>query len=184
MKNYLFSILFLAGTAATAQIQTEYYSTGKKRCEGAYVPSSGSGTKVIMASDGSSRPDPSQTKTGNWTYWYEAGTKSAEESYAAGNSTGVWKTWYPDGTQSSEINYTAGTAVFWFPNGNKQSEGGILQNRVFNGSWTAWYDNGVKSYDGNYKNGKKDGDWKWYDTSGKQTLVENYSQDVLKDSKK
>ena len=164
-------------------MQTDYYSNGVKKSEGAFVSTSKS-ANVIKASDGSSRPDPSQPKTGKWEYWYDSGAKSAEENYNSGVTSGIWKTWYSAGAQSSEINYSTGKATFWYPNGKKQSEGSMLVNRIFDGSWTFWFDTGVKNGEGNYVSGKKNGVWKWYDASGNLTSTETYNMDVLVDSKK
>lgn len=184
MKNYLIGLLMVAGTAVSAQVQTDYYSNGVKRSEGAFAATAAKSNKVVLASDGSSRPDPSQTKTGKWEYWYDSGVKSAEENYTSGSTSGTWKTWYPAGLQSSEINYTTGKATFWYPNGKKQSEGMMLVNRVFDGKWTFWFDSGVKNGEGNYVGGKKDGVWKWYDSTGKQISTETYNMDALIDSQK
>ncbi len=184
MKNLFLSTAVLFSTFVSAQVQTDYYSNGKKKSEGAYLVAATPGAKVVMASDGSSRPDPSQEKVGKWSYWYDSGKLSSEENYTAGTTSGIWKTWYPSGLQSSEINYTNQTAVFWYPTGKKQSEGGMLANRTFNGQWTAWHENGQKSYSGNYLNGKKEGEWNWFDAAGKQTTKDTYSNDVLIDSQK
>lgn len=184
MKLSILAAALFFTSATFAQVQTDYYANGKKRSEGVYASPSGSNANVIMASDGSSRPDPSQAKQGKWTYWYDTGKVSAEESYTSGTTSGIWKTWYPNGLLSSEINYTAQTAVFWYENGKKHSEGKMLPNRIFDGKWMGWHDNGSKSYEGNYKDGKKEGQWNWFDAKGKQTSSENYSNDVLIDSKK
>jgi antitoxin component YwqK of YwqJK toxin-antitoxin module len=184
MKNFFISAAFLISTLANAQLQTDYHSNGKKKSEGAFVASTSTSSKVVMASDGSSRPDPSQEKIGKWSYWYDSGKMSAEEYYTAGTTSGIWKTWYPNGVQSSEINYTNQTAVFYHQNGKKQSEGGMLANRVFNGQWTAWHENGQKIYTGTYLNGKKEGVWNWFDANGKQTTKDTYANDVLIDSQK
>lgn len=179
-----FAVLVFISASAVAQMHTEYYSNGKKQSEGAYDATTNTVAKVVYASDGTTRPDPSQTKIGKWSYWYDDGKPSAEEHYQGGSTTGIWKTWYPSGVQSSEINYTSSKAVFWYQNGKKQSEGAILSNRVFDGAWTAWFETGVINYEGSYVNGQKHGTWKWYDVSGKLTLIETYANDVLVSSVK
>ena len=139
---------------------------------------------MVVASDGSTRQAPTQTKNGLWAYWYDSGIKSAEENYSNGVTAGVWKSWYDDGSKSSEISYTSGTATFWYKNGKKQSEGLILENRVFDGKWTGWYETGMKSYEGNYRLGKKEGEWNWFDASGKQTSKQTFKNDALLDTQK
>ena len=183
MRKLIFIASICIAQLADAQVQTEYYSNGKKKSEGEYL-SSGTGTSVVFASDGSTRQSPVQTKKGSWNYWYDSGIKSSEESYTNGVSSGVWKTWYPDGVKSSEINYASHKATFWYKNGIKQSEGEMLENRVFNGKWTGWQENGVKSYEGNYLNGKKEGDWNWYDSAGKLASKQIFKNDELLDTQK
>lgn len=57
-----FAVLVFISASAVAQMHTEYYSNGKKQSEGAYDASANTVTKVVYASDGSTRPDPSQPK--------------------------------------------------------------------------------------------------------------------------
>ncbi len=183
MKKGFLAVCLFFYFNSNAQVQTEYFSNGKKKSEGEYSNTNG-GASLVYASDGSTRQAPSQTKTGTWNYWFDSGLKSAEESYINGQTSGIWKSWYPDGKASVEINYTTGKASFWYKNGAKQSEGDMLPNRIFSGKWTGWFENGNKSYEGNYKDGKKEGEWNWFDESGKLTHTQNYKQDVLLENQK
>lgn len=177
MKKSLLLVFTFSTFVAFAQVQTEYYTNGKKQSEGSYVNGSSSG--VVVASDGSTRPAPNQPKNGAWNYWYDNGAKSAEENYTNGVSSGLWITWYPSGNKSSEINYTSGNAVFWYDNGKKQSEGSMVENRVFNGKWIGWHENGAKSFEGTYNFGKKDGEWFWFDENGKAVSKQIFKNDQL-----
>lgn len=183
MKNMFFALGISICCLANAQVQTEFYANGNKKSEGEYAAST-VGVNLVVASDGSTRQAPTQLKNGTWNFWYETGLKSAEETYTDGATTGIWKSWYPDGAKSAEINYVSGKATFWHPNGKKQSEGEMLQNRTFNGKWIGWTEGGVKSYEGNYVMGKKEGEWYWYDESGKLTSKQIYANDVLIDTQK
>lgn len=177
MKKAVLVLFTFSSFLTHAQVQTEYYPNGKKQSEGNYV--NGSSAGVVVASDGSTRQAPNQAKSGVWNYWYESGTKSAEENYTNGVTSGLWRTWYPSGNKSSEINYTSGNATFWYDNGKKQSEGNMVENRTFNGKWIGWHENGAKSFEGTYVFGKKDGEWLWFDENGKAVTKQTFKNDEL-----
>jgi antitoxin component YwqK of YwqJK toxin-antitoxin module len=50
---------------------------------------------------------------------------------------------------------------------------------VKQGSYFMYYQNGKLQVSGNYKNGQKNGDWKYYDESGKLIRTEKYSDGKL-----
>ena len=83
MKSVLLLIGIYCCQVVSAQVQTEYFGNGKKKSEGAYVAAP-TGISVVVASDGSTRQAPTQTKNGPWVYWYDSGIKSAEGSRNGG----------------------------------------------------------------------------------------------------
>lgn len=55
-----------------------------------------------------------------------------------------------------------GKWTYWYENGNKWSEGNYKEG-VDNGLKTVWYENGEKYYEGKMKDGNRVGVWKFWD---------------------
>lgn len=66
-------------------------------------------------------------------------------------------------------------AAFYYPNGQKSSEGKLVNNKP-DGYWKTYYETGIVKSEGNRKNFQLDSTWKFYDESGKLTLEINYQQ--------
>jgi antitoxin component YwqK of YwqJK toxin-antitoxin module len=64
-------------------------------------------------------------------------------------------------------------STFTFPNGNKSSEG-FLVNGKPDGYWKTYYENGNLKSEGNRKNFELDSIWKFYEETGKLKLEINY----------
>ena len=180
MKRFFFLIIAISSNLVFAQVHTEYYENGSKRCEGEYLNATKS-IKLTYASDGSSRPDPTLLKTGNWKYWYDNGIQSADEHYnQSGLPDETWKSWYTNGNLSSEINYSTQNAVYFYLSGQKKSEGKILNNSARDGQWLFYNETGILSGDALYKNGLKVGTWHYFDAAtGKEVRSEEYNNDLL-----
>lgn len=65
-----------------------------------------------------------------------------------------------------------GPWTFWFPNGQKRSEGAFAADQR-DGMWTWWHPNGQKWIEGIYVMGKKSGPWSWWDDKGKLEKTED-----------
>lgn len=168
MKKIVLSIaLFSFLMAANAQsVKTERYANGNKKSEGMVI-----GDAQIdntASKEAQARQAASITKDGNWTTWFENGTVRSEEHYNKGAMVGAWKFYYEDGKTESDINFETGKAVYFFKNGNKQSEGGISNGMVTTGKWTGYHENGQKNFEGSYNaQGQKVGQWNWWDDQGR-----------------
>lgn len=93
------------------------------------------------------------------------------------NSNDIWivNDYYADGDiiqmsgsyLDKRFKTKAGVFIYYFPNGNKQSEGPYVNNNQ-SGEWTNWYDNGKIKDKGSFdENGKKEGAWsEWYKSGG------------------
>jgi antitoxin component YwqK of YwqJK toxin-antitoxin module len=64
-------------------------------------------------------------------------------------------------------------SVFNFPNGNKSSEGYLVDGKP-DGYWKTYYENGNLKSEGNRKNFELDSIWKFYEETGKLKLEINY----------
>jgi len=64
--------------------------------------------------------------------------------------------------------------VFYYANGEKSSEGFLVNNRP-DGYWKTYYENGLIKSEGNRKNFELDSLWKFYNEEGNISLEINYS---------
>ena len=173
MRKVFFLASFLYSVAAFAQIKTVYYpGTQQKMYEGNLLGAS----PQILSPSFESLPKDQQdqllrttARDGVWNYWYPNGTLQRVEEYSNGLMTGKWYGYFDNGKQTHQIDFTTGKAVYYFSNGQKQSEGKMLSDMVQEGPWIGWYQHGVKNFEGNYVNGVKDGLWLWYDIKGRKT---------------
>ena len=74
--------------------------------------------------------------------------------------------------QGNQINPN-GYNVFYYPNGQKSSEGTMLKGKP-DGYWKNYYENGILKSEGNRKNFQLDSLWRFYDEKGKLVLEINY----------
>ncbi|PKP52213.1 MAG: hypothetical protein CVT92_10085 [Bacteroidetes bacterium HGW-Bacteroidetes-1] len=65
--------------------------------------------------------------------------------------------------------------VFYYPDGNKSSEG-FLVHKMPDGYWKTYFETGTLKSEGNRKNFELDSLWKFYDESGNLTLEINYQK--------
>lgn len=61
-----------------------------------------------------------------------------------------------------------GLWVFWFKNGNKQTEAWFV-NDIQQGEQVVYRENGQVYYKGNFENGKRTGEWNFFDNEGNLT---------------
>ena len=74
--------------------------------------------------------------------------------------------------QTNKIN-PDGYNIFYYPNGNKSSEG-TMRNGKPDGYWKNYYENGILKSEGNRKNFLLDSTWNFYDETGRLLLQINY----------
>lgn len=169
MKKYIFFLLLVISGFSNAQTKTTFYANGNKMSEGSFInpdPLIFSTEFDTFEKEKQERIFANSKKDGAWKKWYENGTICSEEMWSNGKMIGHWKQFNKDGKLFSEINYGSGISTFYYPTGEKESQGLILENHILEGEWVGFHENGKMSFKGNYKAGKKDGIWIFYDTNG------------------
>lgn len=143
-------------------------------------------------------------ENGKCTYWYENGNKQSEFNLKNGIQEGLRTEWYSNGNKKGEVNFVKGIengvktyyyesgskmktetyvdgklngiTIDYAKNGNKISEC-TYENGILVGPYKEWYDNGKPKFEGQFKNGRKNGDWTFYDLSGKP-INGKYKNDI------
>jgi antitoxin component YwqK of YwqJK toxin-antitoxin module len=182
MKKVLVTFLAVAAyviCSAQSKVKSEYWPNGTKMSEGAY------NKEVSIAANASKAEIATKTqdvyKVGKWIFWHQNGQLAGEQYYGNnGEMIGLWKTWYDNGQMESEIDLNAQKATYWFKNGQKAREGGMLPNMIMVGKWVYYHEGGTKNAEGAYdNNGQRTGEWLWYDDKGNV-----YSKEVFKNGVK
>lgn len=83
------------------------------------------------------------------------------------------------GKGNLENGMRTGKWIYWFPNGNIQTEG-VYVNGALEGLQTVYFPNGNIYYKGNYINGKRIGIWEFFDENGNLTGVKDFSSSQSK----
>lgn len=83
--------------------------------------------------------------------------------------TGTYK------SRNSEIRH--GHFIYYYENGNKQSEGEYLNDKK-TGIWSGWYESGELKYRGNYITNYMDGLWQYWHKNGKKKAEGNFLSNV------
>jgi len=78
--------------------------------------------------------------------------------------------------QSGDTLVTDGKVTFYYPNGQKSSEG-TMHNGKPDGYWKTYYENGKLKAEGNRVNFELDGLWKFYDDSSRLKVTIDYKND-------
>lgn len=87
--------------------------------------------------------------------------------YKKGKLNGKTTDYYEDGNILSKGDFDNGLGfiTYFFPNGTKQKEGEIENNKE-HGFWTYYFENGKIKSQGSFRNGKMDGPYKVYGVDG------------------
>ena len=174
---------------------TDYYMSGKIAMIGQYINGRRSGSftwyyengdymetgnyKSGEYSIGSTWDEQGNTKVidgdGEFIDYYYNKQKKSNGYYKKGQKTGTWNYWYKNGKKKEKIEYKDGVEniiAAWDKGGKPLVESGV-------GEYTGYHDNGVKKITGMYRNGKKEGEWKWWDEQGKQKTIAQYENGLL-----
>jgi antitoxin component YwqK of YwqJK toxin-antitoxin module len=186
MLQKLLIILILAPLCCAAQMFTSYYPNGNKCMEGILIDAD----PAVFTADFAQKPKMEQARyiatakrDGKWQQWYENGNISSIEFYNAGIMVGNWKQYLMDGTLTADIHFGSKT-TFYHNNGQKESEGILLTNYVYEGAWRGWFANGNLNFEGSYQGGMKEGNWIWYREDGTKDMVQVYRQGELVEEKR
>jgi antitoxin component YwqK of YwqJK toxin-antitoxin module len=110
---------------------------------------------------------------------YKNATVKRQGYYHENKKTNTWKTWSDDGRLTDSFvylnGYVTGIGLSW------DKEGHIIDSLMFgqngDGISHGYWSNGNFSQRGAYKQGKKDGLWTYYRSSGKKSQEVNYVAD-------
>ena len=102
-----------------------------------------------------------------WVRLFDSnGKKIEEKKFKNGKLHGDWEGWYSDGSKKFIKKYRNGMLRAkqreWYPNGELLKVI-IYELGVINGVYNEWWNNGEKMLEGQYKDGKKRGQWTYYD---------------------
>ncbi|MCC6817837.1 MAG: hypothetical protein IT245_02960 [Bacteroidia bacterium] len=124
------------------------------------------------------------TRTGQFTYYFENGEKASEGEYLDGKRDGKWSFWYKDGQLKQEGLYEKdereGEWNRFHRNGTLKYKATYKGGDIL-GKFESVFDNGDKDETANYEKGKLDGEFMlYYFNSGSKVRVKgNYSKDSL-----
>ena len=103
-------------------------------------------------------------RTGQWTWWYPTGQMSQQGSYLNGQKTGTRTFYYEDGSRMAEECHGTGVSRSWYRNGDLKSEVNV-ENGKKNGLYRSWHDNGQVEEEITYVNGSREGETsQWHNT--------------------
>lgn len=125
----------------------------------------------ILAQPNVNKEDDQGLKTGKWIGYQESGKKRYEGTFRDGYEIGTFKFWNNHGHIASELIYSQkgefAQAKIFYNNGVVKAEG-QFHNRKKHGLWK-FYTNLPRKLqkEESYKDGKKDGPWRVYYSSGK-----------------
>jgi antitoxin component YwqK of YwqJK toxin-antitoxin module len=139
------------------QRYTEWYSNGQK-------------SREFIRSSEKKHPPVLTIKT-----WYYKG-----QLMSVTNEAGLGKRFYKDGSLKALISSTQ-TIDYW-KNGKQQAVWPLDRGRKgFNldGEWKGWHKNGHLGIKGQYTNGRKNGPWYYYDSTGYEEKIEFYHKGKL-----
>ena len=90
--------------------------------------------------------------------------------------------YYEDGQKRVEGHFNAdglkdGKWIYWYPNGNKWSEG-YFSEGLNHKKRTTYHENGEKHYEGKYDMGQRTGLWKFYSDEGKLLKEIDYDKEL------
>jgi hypothetical protein len=108
---------------------------------------------------------------GLWTVYHVNGALAAKGKMYEGAKDGVWKTWTPEGRLLSEVTYESRRIERTLP---MFGMGGIAPApavvfdyvTVLQGPARAWHANGQLKLDGHFESDRRQGEWKFNDSSG------------------
>lgn len=140
--------------------------------------------KLQMEGHYRSKKCESDSRTGQFTYYFENGEKNSEGEYVDGKRDGKWTFWYKDGQLKSEGLYEKDEREGeWIRN----HRNGALKYKVtykggeIVGQYIDYFDNGDKHEVSNHDKGKLNGEFELYYDGGGQKLKTkgNYLKDSL-----
>ena len=120
---------------------------------------------------------------GEWTYWYDNGTKNRVVTYKNGYPDGAWEAYRADGTLQAKREFKNGKregewAVF-DDTGNQPLRIEHYKDGKADGEWKLWFPSGQLNREMEFSGGKRDGKVVEYREDGSKALEGNYKDGVL-----
>ena len=110
---------------------------------------------------------------GKYTSWYKGGIiKEKNGDYLNNKKHNKWTYWSDKGQKIEEANYNNGihngAHIQWFDDKSDQHKKFHVNYKdgKKDGSWHFWYSTGIDSIQSHYKNDVKDGHWIWWRSNG------------------
>jgi len=159
-----------------------YYETGNLKMRGILRQNSNYGVWEYFFESGQKSMEGminGKLKEGEWKVYYESGVLKETGSYVANKREGIWKTYFEDGVVRGEIEYSDdhGRYTEYFHSGKVMAEGPRAGNKNV-GHWRYFAEEGgALQSEGDFVNGKKEGEWKFYYSSGKLSSIGKYEND-------
>jgi len=120
---------------------------------------------------------------GRWISWHPSGGKSIEATYRAGELVGPFQMWSETGQLLYAGTHDArgemdGEWTRWWPNGNRRAQWEMRHGRP-HGPVAAWREDGSRNFAGRREDGRREGEWIWWDASGAEIARCRYARDVV-----
>lgn len=146
----------------------------------------GEGPFWVRRADGSLRIWGNQRdgKTdGRWIQWHPSGGKSIEATYRGGELVGPFQMWDEEGHlvyagTHDEGGEMDGKWTRWWPNGKRRMQW-VMRHGRGHGAIEAFWEDGEKRFEGRREAGKREGEWTWWDATGKEVARCRYADDAV-----
>ena len=172
MKYIVIILLLVIICACNSKIKREYYSNGIEKEEYSFINNRFEGVYKTWYSNGNPQSVGKYSDgkmDGEWKLFYSNGRIQSIQKYKVGKLTNI-NSWSIEGVQ--EIINGTGVANLFDTNGKLLSRMSY-KNNVLDGKCETWY-NGIKATEIYYKDGKRTGEWSYWNEIGKLIKTERY----------
>lgn len=133
--------------------------------------------KGVLTAEGKYK---NQKREGLWLFYYK-GKKIIEETYKNGLKNGISKAFFENGQVADERNWEMdvenGVWRQYYPSGKLKLETRV-DNGIRNSVYYTYYENGRFEVQGHYKNDRMEGEWVYFDNSGKEVKRVKYTDGI------
>lgn len=143
--------------------------------------------KPLVLKDGILYQDSSSTKPFTGRNKSKMFDMIIEYDVVNGLKDGDFISYYPDGKVQMKgkiaKNKNTGLWLYYYKNGSVQTTGYFIDDKP-DSIWTWFNEKGIKIEEGLLRLGKRDGEWKTYDSLGNLRVIKTFKEDTLIDSSK
>jgi len=124
---------------------------------------------------------------GVWIGWHDNGTRAIEAEYDADVLHGRFRNWNRDGQLTHEGNHDAtgemhGTWLRSWPNGKLRVQW-EMEHGASSGAVESFHESGGRASAGMRREGKREGEWTWWNTDGRVAAQCRYERGVVIEGK-